>query len=201
MATTQDVFTGQVLNSDFHAVVQTLMRGGIALIPTDTVWCIAALAKMPSGVLRLKHLWERMPADGEQPELLLDSVEQVKVYVEALHPRLETLWIYHTRPLTILFDAPRSVPDIVLRPDGAAALRLSLDDFTKALIRETNSPLVLISAIGRKGEVAANFGAISSELLQQVDYVAKYRQNEKEVGALSVMVRLDESEELDFVRE
>lgn len=201
MATTQDVFTGQVFDNDFRTAMQTLLQGGIVLIPTDTVWSIAALAEAPSGLLRLKDFLKNTGEDEKEPELLLDSIEQVKAYVEALHPRLETLWIYHTRPLTVLFDAPVNVPEHVLRPNGTAALRLSLDDFTCALIRETASPLVVLPARGRNGEVAANFGAISSELLQQVDYVVKYRQNEKEEGCLSVMVRLDDTEELDFIRE
>ena len=44
--------------------------------------------------------------------------------------------------------------------------------------------------------------AISSEIIQGVDYVVKYRQNDKNIDELPVMVKLlEDQEKLEFVRE
>lgn len=200
MATFWENSAHHLFEKDIEPALQALAQGGMVLVPTDTVWSVVAQSGNPSGMRRIKHFLEQTPG-AEGPELLVASVNQVKQYVAHLHPRLETLWVYHLRPLSVYFDDPVSVPDEALYPDGHVVIRLVLDDFIRELIQRADSPLVAVPALGKSGIAPANFGAVSSEVLQQVDYVAKYRQNEKSEGELSVMVRITDAEELDFIRE
>ena len=75
------------------------------------------------------------------------------------------------------------------------------DNFCRSLINEFGKPLITTFANVNGEPLPANFGAISSEIIQGVDYVAKYRQKEKFSGQPSVMVKLTEKNELVFIRE
>lgn len=184
---------------EIEGAVRALENGGIILYPTDTLWSIGCDATDPVGVERVCRLKGSKSAEGL--ELLVDSIQMLKEYVEHLHPKIETLLLYHARPLTVLFDNARNLPDRLIGPDGTIAVRIVQDEFCRHLISETNRPLVATPASTGSSQYPVNFGAISSEIIESVDYVIKYRQNEKTPGEPSVMIRLSERDELEFLRE
>jgi L-threonylcarbamoyladenylate synthase len=76
------------------------------------------------------------------------------------------------------------------------------DPFCAGLLEQLNEPLISTYAHTHDAVPPINFGAISSEIIQGVDYVVKYRQNDKNLDELPVMVKLlEDQEELEFVRE
>lgn len=188
-----------VQNYDLEGALTTLRKGGLILYPTDTIWsigCDATNAFAIEKVLQLKR-----GASGHGIEILVDSVQMLKSYVRHLHPRIETLLTYHVRPLTVLFDNPHNVPQNALDEDGYMAIRMAQDDYCRSLIAAFGKPLVASYANVANQPIPSNFGAISSEIIQGVDHVSKYRQHEKITGRPSVMVRLSERDELLFLRE
>ena len=125
----------------------------------------------------------------------------LKNYVRHLHPRLETLLHYHVRPLTIIYDQGRQLPNSILESDGSIAVRLVQDDYCRALIDELGYPIVAVPADLREGFYPPGFGTISSDVVAKVDYVSRHRRTDRVISELSVMVRLDEKDELEFIRE
>ena len=185
---------------DFEGTEKILSSGGLVLLPTDTLWSIACLPSHSNTLNRLIQLKRQKYADNF--ELLVSSVGMLKQYVEHLHPRLETLLAYHLRPLTMIFDNPTNLSSDALDAAGNIHIRLVQDPFCAALLEHLNQPLISTFAHVRDSVPPMNFGAISSEIIQGVDYVVKYRQNDKNIDELPVMVKLlEDQEELEFIRE
>ena len=103
----------------------------------------------------------------------------LKEFVPGLHPRLETLLVFHNRPLTIVFKKVENFPLELLEPDGSIAIRLVKDVFSKLIIQRTGKPLMATYANLEEDDFPPYFGAVSSAVIQKVDYVVKFRQKEK----------------------
>ncbi len=188
-----------VQNYDLDGALAVLRTGGLILYPTDTVWSVGCDACNPRAVGRLRQL--KKMEDESGLEVLVSSLSMLRRYVAHLHPRLETLLIYHARPLTILYAQGRNLPNSVLDENGQVAIRLVQDDYCRELIEALGKPLVADDADLRQGYYPINFGAISSDVIERVDYVAKHRRNDKSVAEPSVLARLSRKDELEFLRE
>ncbi|MCB0574443.1 MAG: Sua5/YciO/YrdC/YwlC family protein, partial [Saprospiraceae bacterium] len=107
----------------------------------------------------------------------------------------------HQRPLTVIYDRSTGLPASVKAPDGSVAMRVAQDEFCRELIATFGKPLISTSA-NKSGEpFPPTYGAISSEILGNVDYVVKYRQDDKEQHEPSSIARLDRHQELEFLRD
>jgi L-threonylcarbamoyladenylate synthase len=185
---------------DLHLALETLREGGLALIPTDTCWSVVCLIDAVDSLDRLLRLKRQKHADHF--ELMVNSMAMFKNHVKDLHPRLETLLAYHLRPLSILFEEPLNLPVKTLNSRGQITVRLVKDQFSQDLIEALGAPLISSFAHVAGSPEPLNFGAISSEILQGVNFTAKYRQNDKNTDELPVMVKLlEDEEELEFLRE
>ena len=189
-----------ILYAEIDELAEVLQNGGTALLPTDTVWSAVVLLDGSMGFGKLERYLTSVPG-LPWPELLVRDTHQAKRYVTHLHPRLETLWNYHTRPLSILFDNPANLPPALLQTDGGAILRLVTDVFLKRLIEKLDLPLIALPAFTEQGEVALYFEQISGDLKDQMDYIANHQTQGDAPGEISVMVRLSAMEELEFLRE
>jgi L-threonylcarbamoyladenylate synthase len=159
--------------------------------------CLLSNTKAIERVLQLKR-----QNVSEDCDILVDSMGMLKATISDLHPRLETLLAYHIRPLSILAQPLQTIPVAALHASGQASLRLVRDHFTRFLLENLQEPLFSAFACVADQPEPLHFGAISSEILQGVDYVVKYRQNDKNLDELPVMVKLHEDqEELEFIRE
>lgn len=184
---------------DFESLNEILESGGLILYPTDTVWAIGCDALNEAAIQRVYQLKRR---NAQKPlTLLADGMPMLKNYVEHIHPRVETLLMHHSRPLTMVYDKGVNLPDQVLGQDGSVAFRIPADNFCKALIQSFGRPLVATAACLEGEEAPVNFGSISSAIIMGVDSVVKYRQKERNIGEPSVVARLTDRAELMFIRE
>ena len=187
-------------NEKFQEILSTIRQGGVILYPTDTIWGIGCDATNEKAVDRISKIKGRTPQKGYV--LLVDSIEMLKKHVGEVHPRVETLLSYHTRPLTIIYDESFGVAPNVLAPDGSVAIRIVQDAFCRELIAQFGKPLVATSANISNEPFPTHYGEISSDILEKVDMVVKFKQDNKERGEPSVIARFNaEQEELDFLRE
>ena len=188
-----------VQNYDLDNALAVLRNGGLILYPTDTVWSIGCDATNPLAAAQIRQLKRTDDAFGL--EVLVNSLEMLRAYVGRLHPRIETLLLYHVRPLTVLYDQARNLPDSLLAIDGSISIRLVQDNYCSELIGTLGKPLVAAPADLRNDYFPVNFGAISSDVIERVDYVSRYRRSDKAPAQPSVMVKLSVKDELEFLRE
>lgn len=181
-------------------IIDVLQRGGIILYPTDTIWGIGCDATNEAAVARVAQLKQRDPSKSGFV-VLVDSLDMLQKHVAHIHPRIETLLAFHSRPLTVIYDEGINLAPNALAPDGSVAIRIAQDNFCRVLIHELGRPIISTSANVSNEAFPSHFGAISSAIIQGVDYVVRYRQEDHNVGEPSVIVRLSSDEELDFIRE
>lgn len=191
--------TRMVQNYDLEPVLSTLETGGLVLYPTDTIWAIGCDATHAEAVRQVRKL-RQLP--GRQPLILLAaSIEMLKHYVPQIHPRVETLLLFHTRPLTVIYEQAQNLPPEALGPDGSVAFRIPQDGFCIGLLEEFGRPMVATSANIGTTPHPHHFGEISSAVIEGIDFVVKYRQMDKEMAEPSVIARVAADEELVFLRE
>lgn len=133
-------------------VAATLEAGGVAAIPTDTVYGLAARADLPEAVRAIIALKGREP---RQPiAVLFDDITHIQQYVRAENAfvRLSRHW---PGPLTLVVEARRWARGRVLvAPDGTIGVRQPDDGLSRRLLRAVGGVLAVTSA-NRSGEPAA----------------------------------------------
>jgi L-threonylcarbamoyladenylate synthase len=187
-----------LLRDDIGEISSIILKGGIICYPTDTVWAIGCDAANSAALDRISTL------KGKNTPgyiALVDSIAMLRQWVPMLEPRLETLLGHHMRPLTMIYPQHVGVPEHILAQDGSVAIRVVHDEFCQALIREVGRPIISTSACKDAQTPPATFGGISSDILGAMDYVVKYRQDDKTPHEPSPIARLDSYHELEFIRE
>lgn len=184
---------------DKDVLCQLLAEDNLLLLPTDTVWGVCADATSHVAIQRVISL----KGGGAQHGLvvMVADLDMLKTIVPDLYPRLETLLVLHRRPLTMLFERTIGLPETLRGPKKEWAIRLTMDPVLKQLIHAYGRPLIGTSACRFGEEIPRHFGEIRSDIFENVDYIAKWRRNDREPGAPSSIVRLDVRHELEFVRE
>ena len=181
------------------AIVDILSDGGLILLPTDTTWGISCDATNPEAVQKLRDLIQRPTTQGVVT--IVSSIQMLHSYVNHVHPRVENVLAYHTRPLSMIYDSGVGVAPNIAAADGSVAVRVTSDSFCKFLIEQFGKPIVCVVACLDGQTTPTHFGGISSEILQNVGHVVRYRQEEKNLPPPSVIAKFNElTDELDFFR-
>ena len=180
--------------------IKALLAEKIILFPTDTVWSIGCLPFASETLPQLVQL--KRSGDPENFEVLFDSIDRLKIYVPMLHPKIETLFAYHRRPLTIAIRNVEGLPPMVYNKERRVAIRIVQDPACRHIIKEVDMPIISASACSVDEAYPINFGSIRSDIIQGVDYMMKIRQRDLNAQAqLSVKMQLDEQDEFVFLRE
>ena len=158
---------GDPAAEDLRALADLLRSGAVALLPTDTIYGLHALADDQSAILRICSLKGR---DDSKPFIVLgSSLEQLESIGAAagdrVRPILEELWpgpLTAVVPLTKPLAAARGADSIAVRVPDVAWLRELL---------ERTGPLASTSA-NRSGEAAiVSPEELSLDLQNQLDAV------------------------------
>jgi L-threonylcarbamoyladenylate synthase len=189
----------QLVKDHFDSIVQDLRDGKVLLMPTDTIWgivCDAYNTQAVERVLRIKGL-----KPGAGAVTLVKDMAMLKAHAPMIHPRIETLLVYHTRPLTLLYSDTLHLSTALHASDGTTAIRITFDQLCAQLIDALERPIVAAAACSIGNSYPAHFGEIKSDILTQVDYIMKYRQADRSICVPSVIARMGADEELEFLRE
>ena len=144
MATTFDCSVPSSLLEGIRSARTALSQGELVVLPTDTVYGIAADAFNPDAVGRLLAAKGR----GRQspPPVLIPNVETLSALTQEITPAVQKL-AEHFWPgaLTIVLPAQESLIWDLGETHGTVALRLPADPITLALLADTG-PLAVSSA-------------------------------------------------------
>ncbi len=184
--------------TEIQEITPILQSGGIIIFPTDTIWGIGCNALDEKAVERIYAIKKRSK-DKPMP-VLMDTYMRLLTHVEQVHPKATALIDYHQRPLTIIYDKGKNLPDSVLAPDGSIGLRIVKDEFCKALIAAADCPLIATSANYSGDPSPQNFSEINHDFLKEADYVVRHRQHEIQLNSPSTMLKIKQDGELVFLR-
>lgn len=138
------VFTGDDLGPAYSAAVDAIEAGELVVLPTDTVYGIAADAFKPEAVQRLldaKGRGREMP-----PPVLISSAETLEALASSIPDAGRTLCEeFWPGPLTVICHAQSSLLWDLGETRGTVALRVPAHEDTAELLSRTG-PLAVSSA-------------------------------------------------------
>ncbi len=138
------------LKSEEPAIISliagSLKRGGVAVLPTDTIYGLSCRADHPKAVKRIFSLKKR---SAKKPLIVLvSSLAMLKKYVFLSKRQgiiLKRLWGTKSRPTTVILrHRGLLAPEITASSDGLA-VRLPKSKLLIKILRATKAPLVSTS--------------------------------------------------------
>ena len=181
-------------------LVKEIEQGNLILYPTETIWGIGCDATNEAAIAKVDVLKKR--SSGKNYVLLVDTIQRLADYVHYIPPKASNLIAYHSRPLTIIYDQPKNLPESLLAEDGSIAIRVTLDPFCKALVGAFGKPIVSTSANISGQPFPKSYAEIDAAIKEGVDCIAEHRQEEgaNEDAAPSVIVKVVDGVDLIFIR-
>lgn len=174
---------------DLDTALKTLQQGGIILYPTDTIWGIGCDATDTNAVQKIYEIKKR--SDAKALISIIDSNAKLQSLMEEVPEIAYDLTDLATEPLTIIYPNVRGLAPNLLAEDGSAGIRICDDPFCKMLCQRFKRPIVSTSANISGETTAASFHEISQEILNAVDYIVKYRQEDSRQRKASKIIKLN----------
>ena len=186
------------MDKDIQQALEVLRQGGIILYPTDTIWGIGCDATDEKAVRLVYKIKKR--EDKEGMLVLLDSKNLLPAYVEVPDIAWELIDAAE-HPLTIIYPGARNLAPSLLGSDGSVGIRIVRDSFCKKLIEQYKKPVVSTSANISGTAAPGTYAEISREVINSVNYVVKYRQEDITKTSPSGIIKLGSNGEVQVVRE
>ena len=184
---------------DIKAALDVLQKGGVILYPTDTIWGIGCDACNEDAVKKVYAIKNRI--DSKSMLVLMENAALIERYVADVPDIAYDLIELTDKPLTIIFDGARSLAKNLIAEDGSVGIRITTEKFSSELIRRFKRPIVSTSANLSGNPSPACFDEIEPEILEAVDYVVKYRQDDAQKAVPSGIIKLGRGGEIKIIRE
>lgn len=186
------------MEEDLKTSIRILKEGGIILYPTDTIWGIGCDATNAEAVERIYQIKQR--SDEKSMLVLLDNPNKIPAYINQIPDIAWDLIELTDNPLTIIYSGAKNLASNLIAQDGSIGIRISNDPFNQKLIYKLQKPLVSTSA-NKSGEPSpSNFAEISQEIIDSVDYVVQWRQDDYAKVQASSIIKLGVNGEIQIIR-
>ena len=187
------------MEQEIKNAIDTLLKGGTILYPTDTVWGIGCDATNKEAVDKILKLKKRSGA--KSLIVLIDKEQQLNKYINEVPAIAWDLIEHSDKPLTIIYPGAKALAPNVLNEDGSVGIRVVKDEFCRKLINRFGKPIVSTSANISGEQTPKKFKEISSPILQGVDYIVNLRQTEPCIKEPSTIIKLAMNGEVKIIRD
>jgi L-threonylcarbamoyladenylate synthase len=185
-------------NTDIREALKVLKRGGVILYPTDTIWGLGCDPTNEDAIRRIYEIKRR--EDSKSLLVLVSDTGMLERYVTEIPDAAYQLIEATDSPLTIIYPNAKNVHSLILAEDGSLGIRIPDDEFLQALIIAFRKPLVSTSANLSGNPSPATFREISRELIQEVDYVVKFKQQDTQPAKASSIIKIDAQNRIQIIR-
>ena len=174
--------------NEVQSCVEVLRQGGLILYPTDTIWGIGCDATNNDAVNKVYNIKKRDP--GKSMLILAADTNMVDRYINEFPEIAEELFDNSDTPLTIILPDARNLADGLAADDNSIGIRIPDDPFCQEILRRFRRPIVSTSA-NLSGEPSPSwFGEINPDLIEKMDYVVKWRQEEQSSSKASAIINI-----------
>jgi L-threonylcarbamoyladenylate synthase len=184
---------------DFQKALEVLQEGGLILYPADTVWGIGCDATNAVAVTKLLQMKRRPP--GKPFIVLVDQAGKIPQYLSEMPELAWDLIEVSEKPLTIVYEGAKNLAANALATDGSIGIRVTREIFSQALCQRFRKPIVSTSANISGKPTPKSFFEVEEDLINGVDYVVQYRQEEAALYSPSGVLRLGRHGEIVIIRE
>lgn len=186
------------MNDDIKAALEVLQKGGVILYPTDTIWGLGCDACNEEAVNRIYAIKNRQ--DSKSMLVLMENTALLERYVNEVPEIAYDLIELSDKPLTIIYDYAKNLARNLIAEDGSIGIRITTEKFSSELIRRFKRPIVSTSANISGKPSPTCFAEIEDEVIEAVDYVVKYRQEETVKAAPSGIIKLGAGGQVKVIR-
>jgi L-threonylcarbamoyladenylate synthase len=187
-----------MLKEEVNKALEIIQNGGIILYPTDTIWGLGCDATNPEAVDRIIKLKGR--EESKSMIILLDSENRLESYVSEVPEIAYELIEYAEHPLTIVFSGAKNLAPNVIHADKSVGVRIVKHPFCQQLIQRLRKPLVSTSANISGQKAPKNFSEISDDIINGVDYVVDFEQDDLSEKRPSTIMKLEADGRFSFIR-
>jgi L-threonylcarbamoyladenylate synthase len=187
-----------VFEEDIKEALNTLRKGGIILYPTDTIWGLGCDPTNPEAVSKIYKIKSR--GEGKSLIILVDGMYMAERYVKNIPEIVYELAEVSDTPLTIIYPEGKNLATGVCNEDGSVAIRICNDEFCKELISRFRKPIVSTSANISGTPAPGNFSEIEKTLVDAVDFVVDWRQNDRSKNVASPVIRINNDGTIKIIR-
>ena len=147
-----------------------IRRGGIVAFPTETYY---GLAVDPFNAAAVERLFTIKKRDrGKAVLTLIGNIDQLPILARAIPPVYEKLMArYWPGPLTLVFEADRNLPQLLLDAAKTVGIRISSHPAVGHLIRAFGGPITGTSANISGYPPAAGAEEVIEQLNDTIDLV------------------------------
>ena len=171
-----------------EATAEILLKGGIAVIPTDTVYGLAAHPAIPDAVQRLYTVKGR--AEGKPIALLASDTEAVKRFGFALIPEAQKLAAAHW---------PGALTLVLSNGEKTEGFRIPNHEWTRRLIAKCGGVLRVTSANLSGGEDAVEASEAMKSVGLSADIIADG--GKSKIGTPSTVVLIETTGSAKILRQ
>ncbi len=186
------------MKEDIEKAMSVLRKGGIILYPTDTVWGLGCDATNAAAVAKIYNIKKR--EETKSMILLADSLRMIEQYVECVPEIVSQLIEVNDKPMTLIYPDAIFLPENLIAEDKTIAFRIPNDLFCLSLLKKMRKPLVSTSANISGEKTPGIFSEISKEIITSVDYVVKWRQDDKLHKEPSQIIKIGKKGEIQIIR-
>ncbi|MDE6342838.1 MAG: threonylcarbamoyl-AMP synthase [Muribaculaceae bacterium] len=183
---------------DLNEAVRVMKEGGIILYPTDTVWGIGCDATNADAIEKIFRLKRR--ADSKSMLALVSSEGMLQRHVKEVPEIAWQLLDAAVNPMTIIYDDARGVAPNLPAEDGSLGIRITDERFSRALCDRMRGPVVSTSANISGKPTPMTFSEISGEIKEGVDYVCRFRREEKAGNRPSNIIKITKGNIVKVIR-
>jgi L-threonylcarbamoyladenylate synthase len=187
-----------IFAEDIKESLIVLKNGGIILYPTDTIWGLGCDATNSPAVDKIFRIKSRN--DTKSLLVLVDSEAMLERYVRNIPGIAFELISVSEDPLTIIYPEGKNLAEGVCSTDGSVGIRICRDEFCSELINRFRKPIVSTSANSSGKPSPQNFGEIENQIIDSVNYVVNYRQNDRQRHSASPVIKLELNGTIKIIR-
>src|SRR5688572_7408395 len=180
-------FAQIMIEKDIQESLRVLAAGGLILYPTDTIWGIGCDATNEAAVKKVYELKQR--EESKSLIVLVAGKADIIKYVAGPDPEVFDFLDTVSRPTTVIYDGAIGFASNLVNADGTIAIRVVQELFCRHLVKRFRKPIVSTSANISAAPPPNNFESIQQEIKAGVDYIVRYRQEDKEMTTASTIIK------------
>ncbi|HAX94639.1 MAG TPA: threonylcarbamoyl-AMP synthase [Bacteroidales bacterium] len=185
-------------SEDLKKAVDVLIKGGVILYPTDTIWGLGCDATRQDAVERIFSIKQR--DDSKSLIVLVNGFGMLERYVRNIPEIAYQLAEVADKPLTIIYPNGRSLAPGVLGSDGSVGIRICSEGFCNELITRFRKPIVSTSANISDTPAPAIFSEIDEVIASSADYVVSCRQSDTTRNTPSSIIKVGDDGVIRIIR-
>lgn len=183
---------------DIKKAVDVLIKGGVILYPTDTIWGLGCDATRQDAVERIFSIKKR--DDNRSLIVLVNGFGMLERYVKDVPEIAYQLAEVADKPLTIIYPNGRNLAPGVCGSDRSVGIRICSEGFCNELITRFRKPVVSTSANISDTPAPAIFSEIDKVIADSSDYVVSYRQSDTTRNTASSIIKVEDNGVIKIIR-